>query len=498
MKDALFIGIDIGTQGTKAILCRQNGAVVDEAFCPSILYRPDSETVYEEPEDIFSSVIKVISELTSRSYIVAESIYAIGIDAQMAGIMGIDRDFKVSVPLDSWLDSRCAEYTELLKNEAGDEALKYSGGQYIHAHAPKILWWKHNNPQAYESTVKFIEPNCYVAGKLCGLSASEAFIDYTFLHFNVFSDNIGCRFRENMLTYFGVEPQKMPRVVSPETIVGTVTEEYAKRCGLPAGVKVIAGCGDTAASSLGAGITKAGLAYDVAGTASVFACCTESFVPDVANKALLFSRSVINNLYLPLSYINGGGLCLEWFSKISGHTLRELDKAAENRETTDTVFIPHFSGRTFPVDNRISGAFLGLNHCTEAADMHRAVMESIAFEYMYYYDILRSSGCIKAEPDVIGVGGGAKSSLFSQIKADALGIKYITPCKTDSAPVASALLAAYATGFTEEGLSDIFKPDTENATVYRPNAEMHSFYRKKSAKYLKLIEGYGDYITGNG
>lgn len=495
MKDALFIGIDIGTQGTKAVLCHTDGSIADEAFCPSLLCRPDSETVYEEPENIFSSVITVISELTARAGEEAESIRAIGIDSQMAGIMGIDRDFNVSIPLDSWLDSRCADFTELLKKEAGDEALKYSGGQYIHAHAPKILWWKHKEPQAYENTFKFIEPNCYAAGKLCGLSADDAFIDYTFLHFNVFSDNQTCRFRDDMILFFGVEPQKMPRIVPPETIVGTVTEEYSELCGLPHGVQIIAGCGDTAASSLGAGITRSGLAYDVAGTASVFACCTESFVPDIANKTLLFSRSVIKDLFLPLSYINGGGLCLEWFSKITGRTLRELDKAAEKRAETETIFIPHFSGRTFPLDNRVSGAFLGLNQCVDSADMHKAVMESVAFEYKHYYDILCRSGCIKTEPTVIGVGGGAKSPLFSQIKSDVLGVSYITPQKTDSAPVASALLAAHAVGFIDGELSDIFKPRTETGTLYRPDGDAQRRYDIKANKYLRLLERYGDYIT---
>ena len=115
-------------------------------------------------------------------------------------------------------------------------------------------------------------PNGFVAGKLCGLKANEAFMDYTFLHFNSFSDNRRLCFNEKLLALFKVDKDKLPRIVSPEEVVGTVTREYAQKCGLPNGVKVIAGCGDTAASSLGAGITRAGLAYDVAGTASVFDC----------------------------------------------------------------------------------------------------------------------------------------------------------------------------------------------------------------------------------
>lgn len=496
MKDALFIGIDIGTQGTKAVLCDRNGGVIGEAFSPSVLYRPDEDTVYENPENIFSSVITVISELTARAGANSRRICAIGMDAQMAGIMGIDRDFKVSIPLDSWLDGRCAEYTEFLKTEAGDEALESSGGQYIHAHAPKILWWKHKQPQAYENTAKFIEPNCYVAGRLCGLSADDAFMDYTFLHFNVFSDNRNCRFRQDLLSHFGVSAEKMPRILPPETVIGTVTAQFAAQCGLPEGVQVIAGCGDTAASSLGAGITQPGLAYDVAGTASVFACCTDSFIPDTAHKTLLFSRSVCKNLFLPLSYINGGGLCLKWFSDITGRSLQELDaQAAQKDEKSAPIFIPHLSGRTFPLDNRVSGAFLGFNQRTDAGELYKAILEAIAFEYKNDYDILRRTGCVNVRPTVIGVGGGAKSAVFSQIKADVLGLPYVTPQKTDSAPVAMALLAAHAVGLADGELTDIFQPQTDTGTVYRPDDGAHRRYQEKAEKYLRLLEHYGDYIT---
>ena len=495
MTDSLFIGIDIGTQGTKAVLCNTDGNVIADSFCSSVLFRPNDKTVYEEPENIFSSVITVISQLTAKAEEKSQNIRAIAIDAQMAGIMGIKNNFEASMPLDSWLDTRCSEYTELLKIKAGDSAIKMSGGQFIHAHAPKILWWKNEYKDIYDKTEKFIQPNGYVAGKLCGLKVEDAFMDYTFLHFNLFSDNLNCCFNKDMLKDFGIDESKMPKIISPETVVGTVTDEYAEKCGLPRGVQFIAGCGDTAASSLGAGITSTGLAYDVAGTASVFACCTDRFVPDTLNKTLLFSRSVCEDLFLPLSYISGGGLCLEWFSTLTGKSLKELDKAVTETNPQDIpIFIPHFSGRTFPLDNRISGAFFGLNSQSDSASMHKAIMEAIAFEYKSYYDILCKSNCITSKTTVIGVGGGAKSDVFSQLKADVLGIDYATPKKADSAPVAMALLAAHATGYISEPLSEIFVPD-KNSTVYKPNSIKTETYKIKAEKYLHLLNNYGSYIT---
>ena len=487
----LFIGIDIGTQGTKGVLCNCDGTVLFESFCSSKLIRPDELSVYENAEDILSASVFVIKEITSYLGENSKRIKAIGIDAQMAGIMGIDKDYKPVIPLDSWLDTRCNIYTELLEKEAGCEAIKKSGGQFIHAHASKILWWKNEQPQVYEKIAKFIQPNAYVAGTLCKLSAEQAFMDYTFLHFNLFSDNENCTFNEEMLSFFQVARKKMPNIVSPETVVGTVCSEWCNQLQLPENVQMIAGCGDTAASSLGAGVTQKGIAYDVAGTASVFACCVDRFMPDVSHRTLLFSRSVKKDLYLPLSYITGGGLCLEWLSKITNTSLKELDKKTDVAFCEDTpLFLPHFSGRTFPLDNTVSGSFVNLKHHTTKYDLHKAIMESIAFEYKNYFDILCHKGCIDHNTTVIGVGGGAKSKIFSQIKANVLGLRYSIPSKVDSAPVAVALLSACAIGYNNKTINEIFYPEISDSLVYVPDLKDAENYSKKTLKYKKLLDNY--------
>ena len=489
----LFIGIDIGTQGTKTVLCNIAGEVIDEEFCPSNLIRPDNDTVYEQPADILNSVITTVKAVASRAGENAKNIAAVCLDAQMAGIMAIDKDFGAVTPLDSWLDSRCRNYTSAIKERVGDAAVLSSGGQIIHSHASKILWWKNEHPDVYKKIYKFIQPNGFVAGKLCGIKAEDAFMDYTFLHFNVFSDNANLCYNKAILSEFGVEEAKLPRIVSPEYTVGEITPEYAHAMGLPGGVKVVAGCGDTAASSIGAGITKAGLAYDVAGTASVFACCTDKFTPDTKNHTLLFGRSVCEGLFLPLSYISGGGLCLKWFSDITGKSFKELDGAAENSKSNGTVFIPHFSGRTLPLDDKVSGAFLGLGVNADAGSMFRSILEAIAFEYKSYLDILLCSGALKELSCVYGVGGGAKSAVFSKIKADVLGAKYVSLENAGSAPSAMARLAAKATGYVSGDYGEIF--GNEGGTAYEYENAAHAEYAEKAKRYLELLNKYSNYIS---
>ena len=492
----MFIGIDIGTQGTKAVLTDRCGNIRAEAFCDSVLYRPDNITVYEEPENIFNSVIAVIKQIMEKSKADKDDVKSICIDSQMAGIMGIDENFEPAIVLDSWLDSRCSEYTNLIKKEVGNEAILSSGGQIIHSAGSKILWWKNEKPEAYQNVKKFVQPNGFVAGKLCGLNSDDAFMDYTFLHFNCFSDNLNKCFNKNLLKEFSIDDGKMPLIVDPKSIVGTVIPCFAEKCGLGDNVKVLAGCGDTAASSLGAGITTEGQAYDVAGTASVFACCTKEFAPDVKNHTILYSRSVCDDLFLPLSYISGGGLTLSWFSDLVQNGLKELDILADNVPigSNDIIFIPHFSGRTFPLDNNVTGAFLGLGATSNKGSMYRSILESIAFEYKYYLDILKSSGAIDDINVVYGVGGGAKSSIFSKIKADVLGCKYVSLSNADSAPVAMALLGAKVLGYRNETLQEIFKNESEQNTVHMSDNTANKLYEEHSNRYIRLVNNYGDYF----
>lgn len=492
MNEPLFIGIDIGTQGTKTVLCSSDGKIISEAFSPSVLEHPETDAVTENPGRIFNSVISTVKETVSSAGADGSRVAAVGIDSQMAGIIGVDEEFNAVTPLDSWLDSRCAEYTQLIKREAEAECVKKSGGQVINSHAPKILWWKHERPDTFAKIRKIVMPNGYVAAKLCGLSAQNAFIDPTFLHFNNFADNKNLSYNRGVLDTFGISESLMPEIVSPEKIIGGILPEYAAACGLSPGTKVIAGCGDTAASSLGAGIVREGLAYDVAGTASVFACCSGKFSPDTEHGTLMMSRSVIDGLFLPLSYVAGGGMTLKWFSELTKSDLKTLDTEAKKVSPGcgGVVFIPHFSGRSFPFDSKADGAFMGLRINTGEAELFRAVLEAIAFEYKNYLDIMRETGCVNLLTSIRGVGGGAKSRVFSKIKADILGADYLIAEHICSAPQTMARLAEHAAGFCSESLPELFDSQGHGEQFIGFDAEIHRAYTPYFERYKKLTEKY--------
>src|SRR4030065_788241 len=208
---------------------------------------------------------------------------------------------------------RCQHYIEWMDKEAGDRITQLTGCPPTCDHGPKMLWWKNNHPDIYRRIAKFVTPVTYVAGRIAGLKADRAYIDHTYIHFSGFSDAQKAIWSDELCERFGLDKEKLPRIVDPSEVIGQVSEISAKEFGLAPGTLIAAGAGDTAANALGAGIVNPGMLFDVAGTAAVLAGCTNKFVTDTKNRALITMRSVIPGLWNPLAYIGGGGIALRWF-----------------------------------------------------------------------------------------------------------------------------------------------------------------------------------------
>lgn len=490
---AYVIGIDIGTQGTKAALFNEDMELLCTAFEESRLISPKPGTVWQEPEEIFSSCANTIKELLEKTGVSGANIAGIGLDGQMAGIMGIDESGEASTYFDSWLDMRCGRYMNEMRERAGKRVIALSGGPVTYIHGPKILWWKNEQPEAYAKTAKFVLPQAYVVGKMTGLKADEAYFDYTHLHFSCFADTANKRWSQELLDTFDVSAGKMPRIISPFEVVGKTTKEFAAISGLAEGVPVVAGCGDTAASTFGSGMFRRNMVLDCAGTASVLCSVVDSYVPDTEYETLTMMRSPIDGLFLPLAYINGGGMCVRWFrDTLSGSPAASYEQLQAEAEAISPgsegiTFIPHFSGRVLPNNPFLKGSFLGLDFKHTRGHMYRSVLEAVAYEYMYYLSVLRRLYPNDTFDDMIIIGGGAKSSLFNQIKADVMGVNVTTFEMGETALLGSAVIAGCGVGL----LPDYKKPIER---VMRKNAEFlidhqaHELYAPCADKYLKAMD----------
>ncbi len=486
------IGVDVGTQGTKTCVFDEYGTPVASASCAcSLLYVPGG--VEQCPNALFDSMTKTVAEAVKKGNIRKEDVVAIGVDAQMAGVMAVDKDFQAVGNYDSWLDTRCDGQISSIKAKYEQEYVASTGGQVTYAHGPKILRIVEEYPERIEKIKAFVPLSAYLSGRLCALSGEDAYYDTTHLHFSGFADNESKSWNPSLCEKLGVNPKLLPRILAPIEVIGRLSKESAEACGLTQKVKVVAGCGDSAASALGAGVIREGIAFDVAGTASIFSCSTKLFSPDFEEKTLLYARSVVDGLWNPLAYIGGGGMCLSAHQKKSGLDYATLNEGAEKVAigSDGLIFVPHFAGRVCPNQTYMKGAMLNLKWSNTVFEEYRAIMESIAAEYRRYYEILKENGMTDIQA-VYGVGGGAKSKLFAQIKANMLKTPYYVLNMEETGTFGAALTAGVGAG-VYGSFEEICNRQSQLSTPIQPQTEYLSAYDELYARYQKYGEAYEEF-----
>jgi len=493
-----IIGIDIGTQGVRAALYAEDGSRRAESCEPSQLRRPQPGAVEEDPEFQLASGCRMVRECLEQCG--PCEVAAIAVTGQMAGVIGIGPDGQAVTPYDSWLDTRCGAQIASMQAKGGDAVLRRTGNAPSFNHGPKMLWWQQERPGDHARISKFVQPGGYVALRFCGLSAEEAFIDTSYLHFSGFADNSAKRWDGELCARFGVDPAKLPRIVEPSARVGTLTAEMAKACGLPQGTPVMAGCGDTAASFLSCGATAPGICVDVAGTASVFAATTDLFAPDTHGRTLGCGQAATPGLWHPYAYINGGGMNLEWFRRefaVEGAGFDELNALAAAVTPRDELpfFLPHLGGRVSPAAPNLRGAWAGLTWEHTTGELFRAALESVALEYAIYQKAVKRLLPDATFTELRITGGGDRSAVWNQIKADVLQMPIVQIRNGGGAAMGAAMLAGVGAGlFTS--LPDVSAEWVVLGQRFEPDASRADYYQSRVARYESLLQALTDWAAG--
>lgn len=509
MQKKYLIGVDLGTSGTKAALYQIDGKLVSDASVEVPLFYPRPGVVEQENEDFYTSAAQTVRKCIESSGVEPKAIAAIAFDSQMAGVGLIDEDFTPVARFDSWLDTRCQPFIEWMDKEAGDRITQLTGCPPTCDHGPKMLWWKNEQPDIYQRTVKFVVPGTYVAGKIAGLTADQAFIDHTYIHFSGFSDAQKTIWSKELCERFGLDMGKLPKIIDPCDIIGEVSERSAVEFGLAPGILIAAGAGDTAANALGAGIVRPGMLFDVAGTAAVLAGCTDHFVADTKNRALLSMRSVIPGLWNPLAYIGGGGLALRWFRDqffntsqgdvlpLSEELYPQMISMVESTPpgSDGLFFSPHLGGRICPSSPEMRGAWVGVSWSHTQAHFARAILESIAYEYAYYLKILRELSPELELVEARVVGGGARSGVWNQIKADILNVPYQRLKGNEFGTWGAAMIAGKAAGLINDLAAHAEQTALLSGQPSFPSKANHGIYAPLIEKYIVLERTLNQFFT---
>jgi len=486
VSEPLLVGVDVGTQSTKAGLFTRSGACLAEATLPLELHRRGPDEVDQEPEDFYRTAGAAIAACVERAGCEPSAVAAVGIAGQMAGVLGIGADGRAVTPYDSWLDSRCRPEVEEMSARLGDAVVELTGCPPMVAHAPKIVWWSRRRPDVHAAVRKWVVPSAFVAGRLCGLGADDAFVDTTHLHFSGLADAAAGAWSPELAGELGVELERLPRIVDPAEQVGVLTAQAARDCGLQAGTPVAAGLGDTAAGALGAGLVAPGHLLDTAGTASVLGISTTVFRPDLSTRTLVLMRGAVPGQWISLAYLAGGDL-LRWLPEALGAPLERLLEEAAAVGAAGPLFVPHLGGRILPAAPRARGAWVGLDFSHGRGDLARAALESVAFEYALFLGRALDLYPELSPVDVRVIGGGSDDRLWNGIKAAALGLPYVRLERDSFSCWGVALVAAAAVGAVDDLAAAALAATAERERV-EPEPRLREVYAERLRDYRALVE----------
>lgn len=503
------IGIDLGTQSTKSSIIDKEGNVVGEASQEVELHYPRPNWVEQDPDEFYLSALDTVHKAVMQSKISPKAVLGIGLDSQMASTIRIDKDWNPLDQMECYLDTRFQTQRDRIMNEHSNFILD-SNGFYPYV-GPRLMWWKEELLDEYKRTCKVVMLNAYVGGCMAGLKADQAYIDPTYIGTTGLSDIRRFSWSQEMADLMNIELEKLPRIVQPWEIIGELTPAAADACGLVPGIPIAAGVGDAVAGWIGVGAVEPGIVVDTSGTAHHLALCVDNYQPDMENKVLTHFPSAIPGQWYSFGYTAGTGRSHTWF--IDEFCLTEDERSGDGKQrvyaqldelakeippgSEGLIFIPHLGGRMCPYAPNVRGVWMGFTWKNNRAHFYRALLESIAYEFFTYLKVARSLYPDTLFSRVIVIGGGAKSELWTQIKADVLGIPHAaTINRQDFAPLGSAIIAGYAVGLfddiaeTAKGFASISRdvfPDEANRDIYREFAEFYDqVFAEMSPTFDKL------------
>ena len=439
-----FIGIDVGTSSTKAVVIDAAGALV-HVTSPSYSFQtPKPLWAESNPEDWWQATIQALREIVDQFG--AESIAGIGLSGQMHGLVLLDAVGAVLRPCIMWNDQRTGAQCEAITRRVGPaRVLQLTGNPVLPGFtAPKALWVQEHEPEIWAKTASILLPKDFIRLRLSGTLATEV------------SDASGTSLLDvgkrqwsgEMLEACGIPASMVAEVTESTVASSAVNAEGARLTGLLEGTPIIAGGGDQAAGAVGCGIVRPGIVSATLGTSGVVFAHADTFQPDPQGRLHTFCAAVPGKWHSMGVQLSSAG-SYQWFhDKIAcNKSFAELDSLARAvpAGSEGVLFLPYLSGERTPhPDPYAKGVFFGLSLRHDLGHMARAVMEGVTFGLRDALEIMRDLGLQPTE--IVASGGGAKSALWRQILADIFATRIVTVNATEGSAYGAAVLAAVGTG----------------------------------------------------
>jgi xylulokinase len=451
---ALYIGVDIGTSGTKSLIMNEEGVILAEASAEYPVHMPKPLWTEQDPQDWWEAVKKTIQSVVKKSKAKKGDIKALGLSGQMHGSVFLNRKGKVIRPALLWNDQRtAAECNEITERAGGRQALidMVANPALTGFTAPKLLWLRNNEPKNYAALAHLLLPKDDVRRRLTGEFATDVSDASGMLLLDVRNR---C-WSKDLLSKLEIDSSILAQVYESEQVTGTLLPEVATELGLSPECKVVGGAGDCAAGAVGNGIVKKGILTASLGTSGVMFCHSDEPQYDAQGRLHTFCHAVHGKWHMMGVTLSAAGslqwfvnnVCTELIAKKGLDPYQVINEEASKiaAGSDGLFFLPYLAGERTPhADPHARGCFIGLTNKHTRGHLARSVMEGVAYSLRESLSILDQLQVPVKEIRVSG--GGAKSPLWKQILADTFGQKACTINAEQGPAYGVALLAAVGDG----------------------------------------------------
>ncbi len=478
-----ILAIDLGTTIIKFVLFGREFEVIGEH---SKNYQLESEGDFIEfdAEGYWNTIKEGIKELIRKSEIDAQAVASIALSSQAETLVLLDKDHRPARKAISWLDNRSQDQCGRIREKFDPkDAYAITGQPDVITTWPitKILWIKEHQPEVFSKTHKILMLKDYIIYKLTGEFVSE----YSVYNFTYYFNIITKKYWKPMLDFAGIDQQQLPALIEPGKRAGPVRGPVSKEFGFGAHTQVNAGALDQMAGMIGVGNIRKGMVSETTGT--VLAICTLIDEPVFSEAKIPCHYSAIKDKYVLLPVCESGGISLEWFKNTF---YKEADYASINKQVENIpagcnglVFLPYLTGVNAPEYHAgAKGVFYGINIKHSGDHFARSVMEGVAFLLKKNLDYMESSLNIRIN-EVFSLGGGAKSAVWNQIKADVLEKRIHISAHPQPTALGAAMLSAVDMGLYPD-LETIAEKVVHTKETYR--CHNHDDYKQPYDTFLKL------------
>lgn len=415
----MYLGLDLGTSGLKAVLIDADQNVVAQADAPLTVSRPGPGWSEQNPGEWLAAAEMVLTNLAGQTGL--SDVRGIGLSGQMHGATLVDASDAVLRPCILWNDTRA--HREAATLDADPEFRAITGNIVFPGFtAPKLDWVRAHEPRIWETCATVLLPKDYLRLWLTGDRVSEMSDAAGTAWFDT-----GARdWSDTLLKRCGLSREQMPALVEGSAISGGLRGTLADRFGLPAGVPVAGGGGDNAASAIGVGVVRAGEAFVSLGTSGVLFAADAAYRPAPETAVHSFCHALPDTWH-QMGVILAATDALNWLARVTGATPEALTAdLGELRAPGPALFLPYLGGERTPLnDAAIRGAFAGLEHASDRAALTQAVLEGVSFALTDCRDALAATGTEIGT--LTAVGGGSRSDYWLAVLATALDIEIAVP-----------------------------------------------------------------------